>query len=335
MKKTISLLLVMVMCITLFASCSGGTEKDTSAPETTLPAEKTTVNMAVLKGPTGMGTAKLMDMDEAGTSKNDYNFTLATAPDQITAKLVSGELDIASIPTNAVSALYNKTSGKVKLLAINTLGVLYILEKGNSVTKLSDLKGKTILASGKGSTAEYVLNYILESNGLKVGTDVTVEYAAEHAEAASQAISGKYDIVMLPEPFVTSTLLQDSEFSVKINLTEEWEKLGNGALTMGAVAVRTDFLENNAQAVADFLAEYKESVDFTNNSIDDAAALIEKYDIAKAAVAKKALPNCNIVLLTGDEMKTAAVNFLSVVANFDASAIGGKLPADDFYYIAK
>ena len=336
MKKSISLLLCLVLVVAAFASCGNatGSESTTEAPTTTEAAAKTTVNIAVLKGPTGMGAAKLMDMDEAGTSKNDYNFTIATAPDQITAKLVSGELDIASLPTNAVSALYNKTKGGVTLLSINTLGVLYILEKGDTVNSVADLKGKTILASGQGSTAEYVLNYILEKNNLKVGTDVKVEYAAEHSEAASQALAGKYDIVMLPEPFVTSTQLQNSEFKVKINLTEEWEKLGGGALTMGAVAVRTAFLKENPQAVTDFMAEYAESVKFTNDSIDDAAALIEKYDIAKAAVAKKAIPNCNIVNITGEQMKTDASAFLKIIFDFDASAVGGVLPADDFYYIA-
>lgn len=337
MKKFLCLLLAALLVVGTFAACSGNAGNDTTAlpTESTEPAVKKNVNIAVLKGPTGMGAAKLMEMNENNEALNNYNFTVATAPDQITGKLVSKELDIASIPTNAASALYNKTKGNVTLIAINTLGVLYILEKGDSVSSVADLKGKTILASGKSSTAEYVLNFILEKNGLKVGTDVTVEYAAEHAEAASQAISGKYDIVMLPEPFVTSTLLQNSDFKVKLNLTEEWKKVANAELTMGCVAVRTDFLKENPEAVENFLKDYKTSVDFVNSDVEGAAALIEKYDIAKAAVAKKALPNCNIVLITGEDMKKDASQFLSIIYDFDASAVGGALPEDSFYYIGK
>ena len=334
MKKFLCLLLAALLVVGTFAACSGNAGNDTTAlpTESTEPAVKKNVNIAVLKGPTGMGAAKLMEMNENNEALNNYNFTVATAPDQITGKLVSKELDIASIPTNAASALYNKTKGNVTLIAINTLGVLYILEKGDSVSSVADLKGKTILASGKSSTAEYVLNFILEKNGLKVGTDVTVEYAAEHAEAASQAISGKYDIVMLPEPFVTSTLLQSSDFKVKLNLTEEWKKVANAELTMGCVAVRTDFLKENPEAVENFLKDYKTSVDFVNSDVEGAAALIEKYDIAKAAVAKKALPNCNIVLITGEDMKKDASQFLSIIYDFDASAVGGALPGEDFWF---
>ncbi len=339
MKKFLSILLVAAM-IFAFASCGTVTGDDTTAA----PAESTTqdspkpmadINIAVLKGPTGMGTAKLMEMNETGEASNKYTFTVATAPDQITGKLVSGELDIASIPTNAVSTLYNKTNGKVKLIAVNTLGVLHILTKGDEVKSVKDLKDKTILASGQGSTAEYVLNYVLEGNGLKVGEDVEVVYAAEHAEAVSQALSGKYDIVMLPEPFVTSMLTQTEEFTAKIDLSKEWEALTSSALTMGCVAVRTEFLEQNTEAVKAFLNDYKASVDYTNSDPEGAAALIEKYDIAKAAVAEKAIPNCNIVCLTGEKMKTSASQFLSVIKEFNASAVGGELPSDDFYYSAQ
>ena len=179
-------------------------------------------------------------------------------------------------------------------------------------------------------------DHLIEDNDdFEQAIEKALEYAAEHAEAASQAISGNYDIVMLPEPFVTSTLLQSSDFKVKLNLTEEWKKVANAELTMGCVAVRTDFLKENPEAVENFLKDYKTSVDFVNSDVEGAAALIEKYDIAKAAVAKKALPNCNIVLITGEDMKKDASQFLSIIYDFDASAVGGALPEDSFYYIGK
>lgn len=337
MKKIISLIITLVIIAGVFGACAAP-EKVTpgSAESETAPqAEKTTVNIAVLKGPTGMGCAQLLKNNDEGTALNDYNFTVASAPDQITGKLISGELDIAALPTNAAATLYNKTNGGVKLIALNTLGVLYILEKGSSVTSINDLKGKTVLASGKGSTAEYVLNFILEKNGIVPGKDVTIDYAAEHTEAASQALAGKYDIVMLPEPFVTSVMTQNADFKVKIDLTEEWRKLGFGELTMGAIAVRTAFLNEHKTAVDDFLKEYAESVKFTNDNIAEAAALIEQYDIAQAAVAQKAIPNCNIIYADGAEMENNTESFLKIIAEADISSVGGTLPADDFYYSAQ
>lgn len=325
--------MALVMCIALFGACAADKSPDTAPEADSQPAAKATVNLAVLKGPTGMGCSELIKKNADGTAFNNYNFTIAGSPDQITGKLVSGELDIAALPTNAVSALYNKTKGGVTLIALNTLGVLYILEKGDSVACIEDLKGKTVLASGKGSTAEYVLDFILEKNGLVPGEDVTVDYAAEHTEAASQALSGKYDIVMLPEPFVTSVTAQNADFKVKINLTEEWKKLGAGELSMGAIAVRTAFLNENKAAVDSFLKEYAESVAFTNSNIEEAAAIIEEYDIAKAAVAQKAIPNCNIVFIDGEDMKENAESFLKIIAEADPASVGGALPDSAFYYI--
>lgn len=337
MKKTISILLICALVLAIFAGCSQNkpnaepSTKPIESESTTLPAERTAINIAVLKGPTGMAAVKLMENDEAGSSLNDYEFTVATAPDQITAKLVSGQLDIALLPTNAVSALYNKTSSGVKLLAVSTLGVLSILEKGDTVKTFKDLEGKTILASGKGGTAEYVLNYLLNKNGLTDGENVTVEYAAEHAEAATLAANGDYDVVMLPEPFVTSLQAQNADFKVKLNLSEEWQKTSGKALTMGAVAVSADFANEHPEALDAFLKEFKDSVDFVNSDVENASQLIEKYDIAKAAIAKKAIPNCAIVCLTGDEMRAAVTEFLTVVSENDASAIGGKLPENSFF----
>ena len=331
-KKKIILTAVIIICISLFASCATKGIPDSSTTQPSAAPAKAEVNIGVLKGPTGMGCVKLMQDNENGETANSYNFTVASAPEQITAKLISGELDIAFIPTNAAAALNAKTDGKVKIAAISTLGVLYLLENGDTVSSVKDLNGKSILASGKGSTAQYVLEYILEMNGLTAGEDVYINYAAEHTEAASQALAGKADIVMLPEPFVTSVRMQNDSFKVKLDLSEEWHKVTGNSLTMGAVAVRSEFADNNTETLGIFLDEYKASADFVNSNTEEASTLIEKYDIAKAAVAAKALPNCSIVCLTGDEMKNAADQFLTVLSETDISAIGGKMPSDAFYY---
>lgn len=286
-----------------------------------------TVNIGVLKGPTGMSAAWLMDQNDQKLSANEYNFTVAGTPDAITGQLINGDMDIAALPTNAISALYNKTEGKISVLGVNALGVLYILENGNSINSVSDLAGKTVLASGKGSTAEYVLNYILEKNGVIA----EIVWAAEHSEAATLALKGDYDIVMLPEPFVTNVTAKSDAFRVALDLTEEWEALGSGELTMGGIAVRTAFLEEHPDAVKAFVEEYGKSVAFTNAQPEDAAKLIAKYEIAAEEVAKNAIPRCNIVWLHGKDYKAVLENFLGVVYDANPAGIGGKMPGNDFY----
>ncbi len=314
MKKILALFLAAVMLIGM-AACSKN--------------EKTgvTVNIGVLKGPTGMGAAWLMDQNEQGLSANSYNFTIAGAPDVLTGQLISGDMDMAALPTNAISTLYNKTEGKITVLGVNALGVLYVLENGDRINSVADLEGKTILASGQGSTAEYVLNYILEQNGVSA----EIFWASEHSEAATLALSGEYDIVMLPEPFVTTVTTKNDSFRVALDLTREWEALGGGELTMGGIAVRTEFLEAHPDAVKAFVKEYANSVAFTNAQPADAAKLIAKYEIAAEEIAKNAIPRCNIVWLHGENYKAKLENFLGVVYEANPAGIGGKMPGDDFY----
>ena len=314
MKKFLAILLSLIIIIGATA-CSKTKKTDV------------TVNIGVLKGPTGMSAAWLMGQNDQKLSANDYNFTVAGTPDAITGQLINGDMDIAALPTNAISALYNKTEGKISVLGVNALGVLYILENGNSINSVSDLAGKTVLASGKGSTAEYVLNYILEKNGVIA----EIVWAAEHSEAATLALKGDYDIVMLPEPFVTNVTAKSDAFRVALDLTEEWEALGNGELTMGGIAVRTAFLEEHPDAVKAFVEEYGKSVAFTNSQPEDAAKLIAKYEIAAEEVAKNAIPRCNIVWLHGKDYKAVLENFLGVVYNANPAGIGGKMPGNDFY----
>lgn len=314
MKKFLAILLSLIIIIGATA-CSKTKKTDV------------TVNIGVLKGPTGMSAAWLMDQNDQKLSANEYNFTVAGTPDAITGQLINGDMDIAALPTNAISALYNKTEGKISVLGVNALGVLYILENGNSINSVSDLAGKTVLASGKGSTAEYVLNYILEKNGVIA----EIVWAAEHSEAATLALKGDYDIVMLPEPFVTNVTAKSDAFRVALDLTEEWEALGNGELTMGGIAVRTAFLEEHPDAVKAFVDEYGKSVAFTNSQPEDAAKLIAKYEIAAEEVAKNAIPRCNIVWLHGKDYKAVLENFLGVVYNANPAGIGGKIPGNDFY----
>lgn len=283
------------------------------------------VNIAVLKGPTGMGAAYLMEKNDAGNAANAYSFTIAGAPDLVTGQLITGELDMAALPTNAIALLAQKSGGKVEILAVNTLGVLYLLEKGDTVASVADAAGKTVVSAAQGSTTEVVANTLFDDS-------TTVDYVAEHAEAVAQAVAGRYDLVLLPEPFVTSLLAKDEGFRIAVDLTAAWEEATGYLLPMGGIAVRTAFAEENPQAVAAFLEEYAASVAWANENPHDAAQIIEKYDIMAAAVAEQAIPRANMVCLTGEAMREALAPFYAVLLEDNAELIGGALPDDAFYY---
>ena len=290
------------------------------------------VRVAALKGPTAMGLTKLMnDSDESGVSR--YDFEIYAAPDELTPLIIKGEVDIACVPANLASVLYNKTEGEVEVLAINTLGVLYIVENGGeTVSSFEDLKGKTIYASGQGSTPEFALNYLLAQNG--IADDVNIEWKTEHAECLTALTENAGSVALLPQPFVTTAMTKNEGIRVALDLTQEWDKLDNGSsLITGVVVARKEFIEAEPDELGFFLEGYKMSVDYVNSDIDGAAALIGKYDIVPEAVAKKALPACNITFISGEEMKEKLSGYLQVLFDSEPKSVGGKLPADDFYYV--
>ncbi len=314
MKKIVAMLLALVLALGMTACAEDA------------------VNVYALKGPTGIGLVKVMN-DNDGT----YDFSLVGAPDEVVAAIVSGEADIAAVPTNLAATLYNKTKGGVQLIALNTLGVLHVLTTDESIDSLDDLRGKTIWATGQGSTPEYVLDYILTAAGLK--DEVTVEYKAEHAELATLAAAGQVDIVMLPEPHVTSVLNQNPAYRMALDVTELFEQLAaqqgdNAVLSMGCVIVRKEYAEQNPDKLAAFMDAYAASVAFVNENVDEASQMVEAQGIIpKAAVAKKAIPNCHIVFVTGEEMKTQIAPFFQILFNANPKSVGGTLPADDFYFV--
>ena len=338
MKKSLAACLALVMCLTL-AAC-GGKEGETPAEESV------NVRVAALKGPTAMGMVKLMSdyapVEEALEDKenvvtagggNTYEFTLAASADEVSPKLMQGELDIACVPANLASVLYNRTDGGIVTLAVNTLGVLYIVENGNSVQSMADLAGRTIVASGKGSTPEYALRYLLTEKGIDPDKDVTIDWKSEHSECVAALASGQAAIALLPQPFVTVAQTKIEGLRMALDLTAEWDKLDNGsALITGVIVARRDVVEANPGAVDSFLQNYAASVEGVNGNTAEAAALVGEYGIVDAAVAEKALPYCNIVCLTGGEMKDKLSGYLKVLSEAEPSSVGGTLPGDDFYY---
>ncbi|MGN1423921.1 MAG: PhnD/SsuA/transferrin family substrate-binding protein [Oscillospiraceae bacterium] len=310
---------------------------DSSAPaegednSTDNTAADITVKIAALKGPTAMGMTKLMADDEADDM--GYEFTIAAAVDEISPMVVQGTADIVCVPANLGSVLYNKTEGGVEVLAVNTLGVLYICENGSTVTSVDDLRGKTIYSSGKGATPEYALNYILTQNGIDPEKDVAIEWKSEHSECLSALLEDENGVAMLPQPFVTTAQTKNENINVVLDLTEEWDKLGTGSsLITGIVIGRKEFVESNPAAVDLFLERYADSVEYVTTNVAEGAELVGKYEIVPAAVAQKAIPQCNIVCITGGEMKEKLSGYLGVLFEQMPASVGGALPADDFYY---
>lgn len=319
------------------ASAASETETSSQASET--DGDETAINVMALKGPTAMGMVKFMDDSDAGNAGDyDYNFTIAAAIDEVTPKLVQGQADIAAVPANMASVLFNNTKGGVEVLAVNTLGVLYIVENGDMVHSVEDLRGKTIYASGKGATPEYGLNYVLSQNGIDPEKDVTIEWKSEHTECLAALTSSENAIAMLPQPFVTTAQSKVETIRTALDLSEEWDKLQEGAeapsaMITGVVVARTEFVSEHPEEIADFMARYKESVDFVNNNVEKGAELVGKYEIVPAPVAVKAIPECNITYIDGEEMKEKLSGYLDSLYQQNPAAVGGALPTDEFYYL--
>ena len=287
--------------------------------------------VGALKGPTAMGMVGMM-RDNA----DSYSFTLAAAPDEVVPLLVKGELDIAAVPANLGAVLYNNTQGAVKALAINTLGVLYIVERGDTVHTLEDLKGRTLVTAGKGSTPEYALNALLRGAGLDPESDLTIEFKSEHAECLAAMLNDETLVAMLPQPFATVAQTKADDLRIALDLTAEWDAQqaqseNPSAMITGIVVARADFVESNPEAVAQFMADYAASVAFVQSDVPGAAQLIGEFDIFEAGPAEKALPYCNIVFIDGEEMHGLLGGYLTELFSQDPASVGGALPDETFY----
>ena len=342
---------------TTAGAAAGTSASETSAaetqPETTSPgteAEKVPatltgdtgdncqagVRVGSLKGPTSMGLVYLMDKAQKGETENNYEFTMNGAADELVGKIASGDLDIALIPANVASVLYTKTQKNVTVLDINTLGVLYVVASDDSITSVADLKGKTVYMTGKGTTPEYVMNYLLKENGLAAG-DVDLQFKSEATEVASLLKENPDAIGVLPQPFATAACIQNEALKPVVDLTEAWNALNQDSgsmLVTGVTIVRSDFLRENRAPIQMFLEDHKESAQYAVDHVDETAELVAAAGIVeKAPIAKKALPYCNIVCMTGQEMKDALSGYLNVLYEQDAKSVGGQLPGDEFYYM--
>ncbi len=362
-RKLLMLAAAAALAAAMLSGCSGSSTADTAAQTSAAETENTeanteaaeaeeaseeasasdssdaetevTVRVGAMSGPTAMGMVKLMSDSESGTTANTYEFAdLSTDAQAMVTPIAQGELDIAAVPANLASVLYSKTNGGVKVLAVNTLGVLNLLEKGDTISGIKDLAGHKLYATGQSAVPEYVIRYLLSSNGIDPDKDVEIQWCSDTTEALSYLKEEDGAIAVLPQPFATAAMAQIEGLRLVEDLNDAWDELDTGSrITTGVIVARTEFADEHPEAVEKFLSEYADSVAYTESNVSDSAALIEKYGIvAKAAIAEKALPKCHIVCLTGDEMKTALSGFLTVLYNQNPAAVGGALPGDDFYY---
>lgn len=320
-KKVIAVLMVLILALGMLVGCKE------DVPETVT----STVNVGALNGPTGMGMVQLMDMTDK------YDVSTYQAPTDVTAKIIKGELDVAAVPSNLASVLYNKTEGEVVAVSPITLGVLYILGNDADVDSVSDLKGKTIVASGQGGTPEYVLQKVLENAGLTIYEDVDVQWLSNHAEVNTKLLTQEDTIAMIPEPFVSTALAAgNDDVEVIFDMNKLWKDATGEELPMGVLVATKSFVTERENDLKVLLNDLQSSVDFVNESPDEAAKLIvEKGFIGKEPIAKAAIPNCNIVLYTGDNAeagKAIMKTFNETLFEMNSASVGGSLPGDELYY---
>lgn len=321
MKRTIVFVLILCLMACLLAGCGNDAVQEPDVTE-----EDTVVRIGGLTGPTTMGMVKLMENE-------NYEFTLSSDPAAFAPALAKGEIDIAALPANLASVIYNNTDGAIQMLAINTLGVLYIVERGETVRSLTDLEGRTIYATGSGAAPEFALRYLLKENGLDLDKDLNVQWCSDTTEALSYISNDAGAIAMLPQPFVTAAQLQVDNLRVAIDLNDEWEKLDNGsAMVTGVLVARSEFVNEHPELIEKFMLEYKDSVNFVQSTTGDAADLMGQFEIVKTPIAMKALPYCNIAFITGSEMQREMDGYLKVLFDMNPASVGGKLPESDFYY---
>lgn len=332
MKRTFTLLLAVIMTAAMLLSMAACGAENQSADDNEVISSSNVqpsqpVRIAALNGPTGISVAKLAtDAAESG----EYDVTFVGAPDEITGLLTTGEVDAAFVPTNLASVLYNKTGGSIRTAAVTTLGVLYLLDTSGEVNSLADIDGKTVGATGQGSNPEYILNYIIEGNGLE---NVTTQYYTEHSELAALMISGDVKTAMLPVPFATQVATK-LEGVNSIDLQAEWAKISDTPIAQGVLVCTADFADNNKADLDKLLADFEVSANFANENPAETAQYVEKLGIiSSAALTEKAIPQCNIVCITGEEMKSTVSDFLEVLYAANPKSVGGAMPNDDFYVV--
>lgn len=343
MNKKVFIVLALVLSLMVIVTACNGKDNDqpSASPSETAKSYagekvKMTAILVGLKGPTSMGMVRMFNEISSLSEFVDIEFDIVSTPDVITAGLLNGEITIAAVPTNMAAALYNKTEGNIRMLAVNTLGVIHIVaDKSENIKSIDDLRGKTIVATGKGAVPEYVLNYILEKNGLIPGTDVAVEYRSDHSELATLVVLGEVKIAMLPQPFVTIVTGKNENVELALNLTNEWEKVSpeGSELPMGCLISTAEFAETYPEEVVELLTFYNTSMNWVNEEPEKAAVLIvERGILPDEKTALNAIPQSSIRFIYSQDSKEMMNTFFEILYEYNPKSVGGKIPDDDFYF---
>ncbi len=329
-KKTITIISFIILAIMVISISGCKKVFDTNPPIKPINAK-----IVAMKGPTGIGMVRVMNEIISLSDYVNTKFEIMTSTETVVAGLLDKSISIAAVPTNLAAVLYNRTEGDIQILAVHTLGVLHILDKSGTINSVADLKGKTIIASGQGSLPQYVLEYILQENGIDTDKDVEIVYKGEQSEVATLFLSGQADIVMLPEPFVSTVMNKDDTIVHAIDLNTEWEKVAPGiTLSMGCLVAQKSFIEENPTEVNTFLDEYKASIEWVLAEPYNAADLIVSSEIIdNREVAEKAIPNCNIVYIDAKDAVNSLNAFFEFLHNNNPASVGGKLPDANIYYM--
>lgn len=329
-KKLISILLILLSLVVLSSCNSNDITEETEVTESKF------VNVGSLKGATTIGLAKMIDtVEENGgfipnNSDVEYDFKQFGLAEEVVNGLLKGETDLATIPANLASTLYNKSDGDIQVICINTLGVLYIVENGNNIQSIEDLNGETIYSIGKGITPEGVLNSFIKENNL---TDINIEYKSEASEIAALLKMEKDIIAMIPEPFVSVVEKGNENVKRIFDMNKEWERINNGnSMVTGVLVGRREFIEENEDVLQTFLKEYEKSIQFAKVNFDETAEIVERMGIIPEGIGKYSIPNCNLDFIEGQDMTSLLRDYLTNLYKFNPDLIGGFLPKEDFYY---
>lgn len=328
LKKLFALLLVAAMLATLAACGTKQDETKTTEPSTVSDEREVKTKVAVLNGPTGLGLSKFKN-DRSYAYTVDYH----SDPQEIVPLVIKGEVDIAAVPLNLAANIYKKTNGAVQMIAISTLGVLHVLSADESIKNVADLKGKTVYATGQGSTPEYIINYILEKNGIDPEKDIDLQYKSAHNELATLAVEGKAEICILPEYFATKVALKSEKMKKVIDLTDEWNKVSEAQLAMGCYIARKEYIEANPEIIAEFIDFAEISTNYVNEIMLSTSFLLSEKLFETKEEAEQAVKGSNMVMITGEEMKQIAASNFEVLYNAAPAAVGGELPNDALYYV--
>lgn len=328
--KKINFLLAIILIIALTVGCNGVVQEEPEVQKE--PKEAVNVTIAGLKGPTSIGMIKMIDENALNSENYNVEYVAEGAPDSLTGKIINGDIQISSVPINLASVLYNKTGGNVQIMAVNTVGNLYIVGT-EEISSIADLEGTTLGMSAKGSTPDFAMNYILKQNGLE--GSVELDYSTDHATLAQSVIAEDTKVALLPQPFVTQTMMKNNNVKMLIDLNDAWKEASSNSseLYTGCIVVNKEFAQNNKEFVAEFLKQYEASVNWVNDNPKDASVLVEKNEIMPSAnLIEKAIPYCGITYVLAQEAKTELNSFYKVLFDSNPASVGGKLPDDAFYF---